>query len=195
VVVSIFGGLWTILEATGVKGSASLAFGLFGVAIVSVLVFRIVTFAFRWSILFAAVKEYVRDRLIGTVIKPETVLISAGGGGAICLGMVSKALQGMGHPVPRCLVVDQEYRVGESVKLGTLLPPDFDLRTQDVLIVITYVGTGQTLRGLRERLGIPNAPVFSFVVSESATEREQVEHFLIVGHRAVIPWPRAKPNP
>jgi hypothetical protein len=190
---SVFSALWTIREASGGVGSPVVAFALASVATAVAATVTLGAQVLRWPLLAAGVKSYVRRYLVGKVIGPETVLVGAGAGGALAVGLVSKALQDLGHPVPLSLVVDFEYPAEEPV-VGTLLPESYRLTQEDCLIVQSYVGTGRTLRRLRARLGLANVPVFSLVVSDGLSDREEIDHALIVGNRSILPWPRTIPH-
>jgi len=150
--------------------------------------------SFRWTLLYAAIKKYVRHSIIPT-LKPSTILIGEGAGGALAVGMVSKAIQELGHRVPLSLVIDCEYTGPGDPRVGMLLPTDLSLVAGDCLIIGSYAGTGRSLRVLKEKYRLQNTPVFCFVISRSLVDRERIEHYLIVGTRSIIPWPRSVPHP
>lgn len=186
---SIFNLVWTALQSAGVGGSSRVFFILSTASIALVSVIIIVFRFFRWTFLFAGVKEYIRRNRLYEKISADTVLLGAGAGGALAVGMVSKALQELGHPIPHTFVIDCQYRkCDHNPQTGTLLPPKFKLSAQSVFIIHSYLGTGRSLDCVRERLENKNVPVFSFVISEALVGREDIEHYLVVGERAIIPW-------
>jgi hypothetical protein len=191
--LSLFSTLWTFSEASGVGGSAKLVISLSSISFTVIAVLVIMARAFRWTMLFQAVKAYVRSHLIGKNINKHTILVSGGAGCAIAVGLVAKAAQELGHKVPKTLVVDCEYLGPRDPETCMLLPEGFKLDSDKRLIVHSYIGTGRSLKTLRHYLGLHNSPVFSFVVSNSILERERIDHYLLSGSRALVPWPRAVP--
>jgi hypothetical protein len=190
---SLFSLSWTLLESAGISGSGrilvALAAASAAVAGVVIILFRF----FRWTFLFAAVKDYIRRNHLSAQISADTVLVGGGAGGALAVGMVSKALQELGHAVPHSFVIDCQYRGEHDPQTGILLPPGFTLSRTNVFVVHSYLGTGRSLDCIKEVLGLNTVPVFSFVISEALVGREDIAHYLVVGERAIIPWSKASP--
>ena len=193
IVISMVSMGWTILDAAGKPGSIGTVAVLIAVSLaitgVLILVFRF----FRWTLLFAAVKEYIRRNKLNDLIDGDTVLLGAGAGGALAVGMVSKALQELGHPIPHTFVIDCQYRGKPKPETGILLPTGFRLPQKKCFIIHSYLGTGRSLECVREVLEIKDALVFSFVISEALVGREDIDHYLIIGERSIIPWGKSSP--
>lgn len=146
------------------------------------------------------VKLYTRKELVGKAIKDDTILVGAGAGGALAVGMVSKALQELGHLVPKSIVMDCEYIsydgwISIYPETATLFPEGLNLPDERCLIVHSYLGTGRSLKMVRTKCNLEKAPVFSFVVSKALQMREKVNYHIIIGDRELIPWPRSEPHP
>lgn len=189
--VTIFGTIWTIVDAMGYQGSPKIVAVLFVIIILVIGTISGILWGLRWALLYPAIKSYVRDNLFGKDIKENTILFSSGTGGAIALGMVSKAVQEIGYPSPKTLLVDITYKENGTAEVGNLLPADFNLSGFSVIFITSYIGTGSALHTTLNRLKIENAPVFSIVVSEAAKDRENIKHYLITGSRKIIPWEKS----
>ncbi len=193
-VASAFSILWMLFESAGIRGSLRICFFLLMASVLAALAVTIVLRFLRWKLLFASVKAYIRRNELNKQMSEDTVLVGAGAGGALAVGMVSKALQELGNVVPHSFVIDCQYRgKQEAPKTGLLLPDSFTLSGRNVFIIHSYLGTGQSLKCVREVLGINDAPVFSFVISEALVDREDIGHYLVVGERAIIPWKKSSP--
>ena len=190
---SVFTISWTLFESAGIRGSARILIGLVAASVACVGAFVVVSRFLRWTFLFAALKDYIRRNHLNNLISADTVLVGAGAGGALAVGMVSKALQELGHPVPHSFVIDCQYRGEKMPQTGTLLPPGFSLSQRSVFIIHSYLGTARSLDCVKEALGIKDAPVFSFVISEALVGREDIDHYLLVGERAIVPWGKSSP--
>lgn len=197
VVFSIFGVLWALIEPFGLQSSWQLGISIF---LVSVSIFFLLIFVCKviaWKLLLRSVRQYIENHLFGHIINENTILVSGGAGGCLAVGIVAKALQDLGKKVPKTFCIDIEYaedRLNPQIcEIFEEIPKiKADLK-QNVLIVHSYIGTGRSLEVLRKALGLEEAPVFSFVISNAVFEREKVDHFLIRGTRSIIPWRKSIP--
>jgi len=186
-----YSGLWLANESTGTVGSKELAFEMAAMAATIVGAAVLAAKLFRWPILYRAVKLYSQEHLL-TEIKENTVLVGEGAGGALAVGMLSKALQELNHWVPRSIVVDCEYTDRPYPQVAHLLPATYRIPADDILIVASNAGTGGSIRALKEQLGLEKAKVFCFIVQEELIGREKIDHYLHVGSRSILPWPRTE---
>ena len=131
----LIGFIWTLGEAAGVAGSPKL------LGIITVAAFLAVSLGYafvrslQWTLLFGAVKTYVRENLLGKFTK-DTILIGIGPGGAIAVGMVAKAVRSLGATPPLCLVIDLKYvEKGSNPIIGTLVPGNLCLPPDRCFII------------------------------------------------------------
>lgn len=187
---SIYGALWTLFESSGITGSLKVMLVLLFIAFTFVALLMLILSVLKWKLLFAAVKDYVGKKMWGSDIDTDTILVGGGPGGGIAVGMVAKALHELGKPGPKILVVDQDYVDGNTLPhTGNLLPEGFCIRSDKVLYVSSYIGTGRSREAVLDRLGLSNVITFAFVVDEALTGRYEPEHYLVRGRPSLIPWP------
>lgn len=192
-IVSIaFNTAWLVWSAAGQDGSpAFLAIAGIASLLYAGALFLFAKF-FRWPILFFVVKRYILLKMIPEGAFKNKILVSCGPGGALAVGLVSKALQKLGCETPLSIIVDAEYLKNGHVEMCKLLPYGFSLEGKDCLIVHSYSGTGKSLEQLRTRLRIPNAKVFSFIISRDLELRNSINYYIHVGDRGAIPWPQSE---
>jgi hypothetical protein len=188
----LFGFFWTILEAGGVQGSPSLVAGIGSLALVIVATLTLIAQAFKWSLLYAAIKHYIRYTLWGRDLTSQTVLVGGSSGGGLAAGMVGKAVQELYGKAPRILVLDQDYAQDEfAPRTATLISvADLRVNVDSILYVTSYIGTGRSKEAMRLALGVEKLKTFAFVLDEAAVDRSMAEHFLVQGRRSIIPWPK-----
>jgi hypothetical protein len=190
--VALIGFGWTLFDASGVSGSPVLLRGLISASLLIVATLILVARAFKWPLLYAAVREYVRRHLWGRTLTSETILVGGSSGGGLAVGMVAKAVQELYGRAPRVFVIDQDYYAGEfTPRTGTLLNrAAVNLRAAKVLYVTSYIGTGRSKEALRQFLGTEDLITFAFVVDDAVTDRDFTDYFLVQGRRSIVPWPK-----
>ncbi len=191
--LSISGQAWSLLEAGGVKGYPSLPILLIITSSFAVGLLLLLARAFRWTALFIATKQYLRSAiLLDYDGVPPTVLIGAGGGSGIALGMVAKALKDLKLPEPETILLDGYYNTEKKPVIGERMAEDIPLEGASVLLVLSWIGTGAWLDKLRERSDLRDFRVFSFGLSKPAKGRKDVDYYLYCGERDILPWSRTE---
>lgn len=189
IVASVPTVVWNFLEPAGMIGSPMLLLGLIVLGIVVALGVGLIASLLKWWLLFEAIKSYIEKHLLRKLTDKE-VLLGIGPGGAIAVGMVAKAIRVLGYEPPSVIVIDHHYgHIGADPSIGALLSSDLNLPKERCWIVQGHIGSGRSLRVLRERLNLQDVPVFAFVVSQEATAREKIDAALVVGSRTILPWP------
>lgn len=190
--LSILGGIWTLLDASGVQGSPILLIGLFLVSVFSVLGLIMFSRPLRWAILFRASKDYVQKYLLDE-LTPDKILVGLGPGGAIVIGIVAKAIRDLGRTPPSIIAFDMKYKdVGANPSVGDLWPQDYSLPAERCWIIQGNVSSGRSLQTLRDRFTLHQAKVFAFVISDHVLNREKIDHFMAIGTRNILPWDTEK---
>src|SRR6266571_2888630 len=88
--IYLFSNVAAFFQIGGVTGSPG-ALAVVVVACTTVVVtLALILHALRWWLVYTAVKSFVRNRLWGTHITQDTVLVGGSGGGGIAVGMVAK---------------------------------------------------------------------------------------------------------
>lgn len=156
--------------------------------------FYLLIWVARWPLLFAAVRSAVATALPSSWFDEHTVLVGIGGGGCIAAGLVAKSLLMLGsRSVPTILAFDVDY-IGDDAtpRVSAWLSPGiaFSQATKPVLIA-GWVGSGESVRLVRERLGLStDCRCFALVVS--GEQRDPcIRHYLVEGAHGLLPWPKA----
>ncbi len=193
-VLSILGGIWTLLEAAGVQGSPILLTGLFLVSAFSVMGLLMLSRPLRWAILSRACKDYIQKYLLDE-LTPDKILVGIGPGGALAIGIVAKAIRDLGRTPPSIIAFDMRYKDrGTNPSVGNLWPPDYSLPAERCWIIQGNVSGGRSLQTLRNRFSLHQVKVFAFVISELAPIREKIDHFMAIGTRNILPWSTERPK-
>lgn len=191
--ISLIGQVWTLMAASGVRGSLPLALGLVASATLSAALVLALAGPLHWYLLLRAVKSYVR-RFLLRELTTDKILVGIGPGGALAVGVVAKAIRDLGFTPPSVLIFDMRYEVrGHNPTIGSLWPEGWEPDASRCWIIQGNVSGGRSLEELRRRFSLHDCPVFAFVVSEQAPVREKIDHYMAVGSRSAIPWATERP--
>lgn len=190
--LSIFGGIWTVAEASGLQGSPVILAGLLLVSAISVGGLAMLSRALRWTILFRAIKDFSQKYLLNDLTSNE-VLVGIGPGGAIAVGMVAKAIRELGRTPPSIIAFDMRFEeLGAEPAFGELWPSNLQLPANNCWIIQGNVSSGRSLQKLRDKFSLQQSKVFAFVISDHVLNREKIDFFMAVGTRNILPWSTEK---
>ncbi|MFY0564073.1 hypothetical protein ACN28E_09505 [Archangium lansingense] len=188
-ILAVFGTTHQLYEATG--GTNSLKSGIILLAASTLIVVAIygLLLPLRWALIFSSLKSLLRNN--PGIVTPKTVIVGAGPGSALAIGMLLKALQDLKRPTPRVILMGLEYSqtTGEPVILHPPLSPPA-LTESDTLFVFSHIGTGSALQALRTTLNLKTSPVLAFVVNPVA--RIKCNYSLATGDHTLLPWPKTQ---
>jgi len=188
-VLGVLAALWLLCEVFGFSGSLARGAILLGLSISIVGGIALALRVLGWSVLFLAVKSYVRERFANKVSR-DTILVGIGPGGAIAVGMVSKAVREIRGFSPSVLVFDMAWTgTGNPPDIGRLFPPDFTLDSSRVWIIQGDIRTGSSLRKFQDLYHLESAKVFAFVASKDYLFRNRISDYMTTGSRKILPWP------
>ncbi len=187
-VMSLFGGFWTLLEAGGTSGSWKVAAGLAASAITTSLLIHGFLRPIRWNLIYHAVRKKLRTEVGTNVLHKDTILIGAGAGSALAIGMLMKSLQAENRDVPVAFLLTLRYTPNGQAIVDGPLPSDLLIRQDNILIVMSHIGSGSCLQAIRKFIDLPEARVFAFVVNSAA--RVSYDYHLTNGSYEMLPWPR-----
>ncbi|MBK9340801.1 MAG: hypothetical protein IPN04_09460 [Rhodoferax sp.] len=120
--VPLYAGVWTIRESSGTAGSIGVVLEILATSAAILGASLLGAKLLRWPILYRAVYKYTELLLREQTIRETTVLVGEGAGGALAVGMVSKAIQELGYPVPLSIVIDCEFIDQPKPTVGVLSP-------------------------------------------------------------------------
>jgi len=187
--LAIYGGFWALLNSYGVQGSPFIFIMIFCVSALIIIVLVIFSRILRWTILFYASKDYIQKHLLNEITE-DKILVGIGPGGAIAIGIVAKAIRDLGRAPPSIVAFDMRYKdLGANPLVGDLWPQDCSLPADKCWIIQGNVSSGRSLQTLRDRFPFLNhAKVFAFVISDHVLSRENIDHFMAIGTRNILPW-------